>query len=262
MKYPGGKGGAGVFQTIINLIPPHRIYIEAFAGGANIYERKFPAVSSFLIERCPMQTGVLRSTIAAKSDAREKAAAFVINGDAVQVLKYWPWGGEEFVYLDPPYVLSTRTKKSIYAYEMSDDQHCELLEVLKEISDRGVKFMLSGYRNAMYDGAAEAYGWRRVDFQAMTRGGVRTESVWMNYAAPAVIADYAYVGKDFRERERIKRKVNRWIRRLEQLPALERAALLSAMRDPKVAMLATPATSDDAARCASSSATNGDEVPA
>lgn len=262
MKYPGGKGGAGVFQTIINLIPPHRVYIEAFAGGANIWERKFPAVSSFLIERDPMQAEVLRSTIAAHSDARSPAAAYVINGDAAPLLRDWQWAGDEFVYLDPPYVLSTRTKKSIYAFEMSDDDHRQLLSLLVAIEALGVKFMLSGYRNAMYDDVAGKQGWRRVDFQAMTRGGMRTESVWMNYEAPAVIADYAYVGKDFRERERIKRKVNRWIRRLEQLPALERAALLSAMRDPKVAMLATPATSDDAARCASSSATNGDEVPA
>jgi DNA adenine methylase len=255
MKYPGGKGGAGVFQTIINLIPPHRIYIEAFAGGANIYERKFPAVSSFLIERCPVQAEVLRSTIVAAGDDR----ATVINDDAISRLKYWPWGGDEFVYLDPPYVLSTRTKKAIYAYEMSDVDHRRLLTVLKAMSDCGVKFMLSGYRNAMYDDVAGKEGWRRVDFQAMTRGGLRTESVWMNYEAPAVIADYAYVGKDFRERERIKRKVNRWIRRLEQLPALERAALLSAMRDPKVAMLATNDENGDAARC-SISTINDDEI--
>ena len=256
MKYPGGKGGAGVFQTIINLIPPHRIYIEAFAGGANIYERKSPAVSSFLIERDPAQAAVLRSTIAAAGDDR----ATVINDDAISRLKYWPWGGDEFVYLDPPYVLSTRTKKSIYAHEMTDVQHCELLEVLKMLSDRGVRFMLSGYRNAMYDGVAGKEGWRRVDFQAMTRGGVRTESVWMNYKAPAVIADYAYVGRDFRERERIKRKTARWIRRLEQLPAMERASLFSAMRDLEMAMLASTTTGGDAARCASSSTINDDEI--
>lgn len=255
MKYPGGKGGAGIFQTIINLIPPHRIYIEAFAGGANIYERKSPAASSFLIERCPVQAGILRSTIAAAGDDR----AAVINDDAISRLKYWPWGGDEFVYLDPPYVLSTRTKKAIYAYEMTDDDHRDLLSLLVTMGDRGVRFMLSGYRNAIYDDVADIQGWRRVDFQAMTRGGLRTESVWMNYEASAVIADYAYVGKDFRERERIKRKVNRWIRRLEQLPALERAALLSAMRDPKVAMLATHDANGDAARC-SSSTINDDEI--
>ena len=36
MRYPGGKGGAGVYQTIINNIPPHDTYIETHLGGGNI----------------------------------------------------------------------------------------------------------------------------------------------------------------------------------------------------------------------------------
>ena len=39
MRYPGGKGGAGVYQTIINNIPPHDTYIETHLGGGNILER-------------------------------------------------------------------------------------------------------------------------------------------------------------------------------------------------------------------------------
>lgn len=259
MKYPGGKGGAGVFQTIINLIPPHRVYIEAFAGGANIYERKSPAASSILIERDPVQAGNLASTIYGNVDTRSGASVGVIHGDALDVLRNWTWEGGEFVYLDPPYVLSTRTKKSIYAYEMTDAEHRELLALLALLPS-GVKFMLSGYRNPIYDTAARIYGWHRVDFQAMTRGGVRTESVWMNYEAPAVIADYAYVGKDFRERERIKRKTARWIKRLEQLPAIERASLFSAMRDLETAMLATTGANSDGTRFASSSAKNDEGI--
>lgn len=233
MRYPGGKGGAGVYQTIINQIPPHRVYIEAFAGGCNIFERKAPAATSILIERDPVQAGVIRSRLAENSDGRPYPAARVINADAVPLLEDWAWRGDEFVYLDPPYVLETRTKKSIYAFEMSDDDHRHLLSTLAAMGDRQVKFMLSGYRNSIYDDAAGNHGWRRIDFQAMTRGGVRTESIWMNYPAPAVIADFAYVGQDFRERERIKRKVHRWVQRLQQLPAQERAALLSAMQDPE-----------------------------
>jgi len=221
MRYPGGKGGAGVYQTIINLIPQHDVYIEAFAGGGNIFERKAPAASSILVERDP--------EVAQRW--MQRADLTVINDDAISWLKSYQWTGKEFVYLDPPYVLSTRTKKSIYKFEMTDDDHRELLSVLAAISDRGVRFMLSGYRNAIYDDAARYNGWNRVDFQAMTRRGLRTESVWMNYEKPAVIADYSYVGQNFRERERIKRKVNRWIRRLQQLEPLERAALISAVRE-------------------------------
>nr|AFR43996.1 Upf31.0 major outer membrane lipoprotein [uncultured bacterium] len=50
MRYPGGKGGAGVYQTIINNIPPHDTYIETHLGGGNILERKRPAARSIGID--------------------------------------------------------------------------------------------------------------------------------------------------------------------------------------------------------------------
>jgi hypothetical protein len=44
--YPGGKRGAGVWQTLLNLIPPHRRWFELFAGGAGLWQRKAPAETS------------------------------------------------------------------------------------------------------------------------------------------------------------------------------------------------------------------------
>ncbi|HXS98634.1 MAG TPA: hypothetical protein VN736_28755 [Candidatus Limnocylindrales bacterium] len=41
--YMGGKGGAGVYQKIINLMPPHEVYIEPFLGGGAVMLRKRPA---------------------------------------------------------------------------------------------------------------------------------------------------------------------------------------------------------------------------
>lgn len=43
MGYLGAKSGSGVFQTIINLIPPHDTYIEAFLGTGAVMKRKAPA---------------------------------------------------------------------------------------------------------------------------------------------------------------------------------------------------------------------------
>lgn len=40
--YPGGKSGAGVYQRIINEIPPHDFYLEPFIGGGSVmfYKRR------------------------------------------------------------------------------------------------------------------------------------------------------------------------------------------------------------------------------
>ena len=64
----------------------------------------------------------------------------------------------------------------------------------------------------------------------MTRGGTpATEWVWMNYPEPLALHDYRYLGDDFGERQRIKRKVQRWTSRLQAMPRLERQALLAAL---------------------------------
>ena len=36
MSYFGGKGGPGVFQTIINEIPRHDLFVSAFAGHCSV----------------------------------------------------------------------------------------------------------------------------------------------------------------------------------------------------------------------------------
>ena len=41
--YTGGKDGAGVFQRLINEIPPHDVFISAFLGDCAILRRKRPA---------------------------------------------------------------------------------------------------------------------------------------------------------------------------------------------------------------------------
>jgi hypothetical protein len=51
----------------------------------------------------------------------------------------------------------------------------------------------------------------------------------MNYPTPVALHDYRYLGDNFRERERIKRKANRWVAKLQNMPVLERQALLSAI---------------------------------
>ncbi len=62
-------------------------------------------------------------------------------------------------------------------------------------------------------------------------GRPATEYLWMNYDAPDRLHDYRYLGDDFRERERIKRKKQRWVARLERMDGLERKAILWAIQE-------------------------------
>lgn len=217
MNYFGGKGGPGVFHTILRNVPPHRVYIEPFAGGANVFERKSRAEHSILIERCPLQASLLRSVIVGND-------VEILNSDCMDVLPCVPWSGDEFLYVDPPYVHSTRTSGARYNFEYSDSDHVRLLDWLSRLQ---VPFALSGYRNTIYDDVSSRFGWRRADFLAMTRGGPRQESLWFNYPSPSVIADPDYAGQDFRDRQRIKRKASRWVERFSSLPSLERQAIIS-----------------------------------
>jgi DNA adenine methylase len=83
-------------------------------------------------------------------------------------------------YLDPPYPSSTRGrwKKTAYAHEMTDEQHCKLAELLHHISGMA---LVSGYQCELYN---HLYAdWTRVEKKARVNGaGYATESLWLSPA--------------------------------------------------------------------------------
>lgn len=218
--YPGGKNGAGIYQRLINLMPPHRCYIEAFLGSGAILRRKKPAAVNFGIDA---DAGII-----ARHSAGKRADVQWICGDALRLLKAgFNWQGDELVYCDPPYLGAARSRagRAIYQHEMlSEPEHAELLRILTTIP---AMVMISGYRHPLYDRALR--NWRCVEYQAMTRGGLKPEAVWMNYPQPRELHDYSFLGEDFHDRCRIQRKIARWTRRLAGLPVLERAAVIAAI---------------------------------
>jgi len=278
MNYPGGKGGAGVAQTLINLMPPHSVYVEPFLGGAAVMRQKRPANLNVGIEQSTAtlelairdltqsawilsdrttsdlaipagivnygefsgtiavsDAGGLRDTLDTSGDdnrrpSSEPARLQMLQGDCIEWLKVnaEQLGSTALVYCDPPYVRSSRrSKRDLYSFEMSDEDHVELLNVLKQLN---CMVMISGYWSDFY--SWELAGWNSVTFQTVVRSGATaTEWVWFNYPKPVELHDYRYLGKGFRERERIKRKAKRWTERLKRMPELERQALLWAVRE-------------------------------
>lgn len=109
----------------------------------------------------------------------------ILNDDAIKVIQQQD-GPNTLFYCDPPYLHETRVTTKDYAHEMSEDQHGELMEALGAYVFRG-KFILSGYRNDLYDDWASACDWHRVDIQIDNKASsakvkeIKTECLWMNF---------------------------------------------------------------------------------
>lgn len=219
MRYPGGKNGSGTFQKIINLIPVHQVYIEPFLGSGAIMRLKLPAMHSVGIDRSA-------DVISGLQWLKSVMPVTLLCTDALSWLASVEVAADTFIYCDPPYVMSTRSDKLLYGdFELSDKQHELLLDILLSLN---CMVAISGYDNALY--REKLASWRTYEFQAVTRGGtMRTETVWMNYPEPEELHDYRYLGEDRRERERIKRKKDRWVKRLLRMKPFERHVLMQAI---------------------------------
>lgn len=81
-----------------------------------------------------------------------------------------------FMYVDPPYLLSTRRGKQ-YKHEMTDKDHEALLQTIRQSK---AKIMISGYESEMYN--EHLQGWYKKHFTSCAEGGKsRQEVVWMNF---------------------------------------------------------------------------------
>jgi len=218
-SYFGGKNGSGVYQQIINLIPPHEVYIETHLGGAAILSQKKPAKLNIGID--------LDSTVIDHWNNSGINNVTWLNTDSLSWLQQYQFTGNEFIYCDPPYLHSTRKSNHRYRFDYTDQQHIALLQLLKSLP---CNVMVSGYPSELYDDLLA--GWETHTYQSQTRGGwSATEKLWMNYSKPKVLHDYSYVGTNYRERERIKRKKLRWIDRLNNMDAVEKQTLIDAISE-------------------------------
>ena len=229
MNYKGSKNGSGVFQTIINQIPPHDGYIEGFVGSGAILRMKKPAIVNVAIDIYTSCTDQLRDAI---------PCTVVINDDVISTLRSAVdrCGCPEencFVYLDPPYLKLDidgnpvrKSQRDIYEHEFATvEQHQTLLTLIKSLN---CMVMISGYWSKLY--AAELKDWRTLSYNAMTRAGrAAREWLWMNYPEPIALHDYSFLGQNRTDRQRIKRKIQRWEKRIENMPTLEKRVLLQAM---------------------------------
>jgi len=214
-SYFGSKATSGLCQPIIAMMPPHDTYIETHLGGGAIMKKKPPALNNIGIDIDPRP--LFNFNCGYPVD--------LINGCAHYFLAHYDYQGTELIYCDPPYLLHTRTSRRKYRFDYKEQDHIELLELLKTLP---CQIILSGYRSSLYDDLL--WEWNTTEIQVMNQGGVRTEKLWFNFAIDRV--HWArFAGKNFTDRQRIKRKAQRWGKNYKALPQAERLAVLATMME-------------------------------
>ncbi len=101
------------------------------------------------------------------------------NTDAYNVIKQHDRNDTLF-YLDPPYMLGSRTNHDSYgAFEMREFEHTRLLELTQK--SEGM-FVISGYDNELYNDILN--GWtkssRQTAISSQNGSGKRTEVLWIS----------------------------------------------------------------------------------
>lgn len=110
--------------------------------------------------------------------------------DAVELIQAYN-NPDVLIYADPPYVLSTRHGKN-YRHEMTDNDHVQLLEALK--NHKG-PVVLSGYDCPLY--REHLQGWQTDSIQTYaSHAKPRTETIWMNFEQQPTLYDLAVEQND------------------------------------------------------------------
>ena len=209
----GSKGTTGLCQPLIAMCPPHDVFLETHLGGGAIMKRKPPALRNIGID-------LNRRAIDTFSCAYPVE---LHHGCAHAFLSDFDFDGRELVYSDPPYVQSARKSQRRYRFDYTDDDHVELLDILKSLP---CSVMVSGYPSRLYD--EHLRDWRSLEIQVNNQSCIVTEKLWFNFA-PDRVHWAAFAGRNFTHRQVVKRKAASWGRRYAAMPRSERLAVLAAI---------------------------------
>lgn len=132
--------------------------------------------------------GYLRGYVARIAPAAARLAAVSLEcRPALDLIGAYGQHRSVLLYVDPPYLASTRHDAARYQHEMaSDAEHRKLADALRECS---AAVVLSGYHSPLY---ADLYrGWHRHEIRTLTSNGrgdkARTEVLWSNRPLSATL---------------------------------------------------------------------------
>lgn len=177
-------------------IEPVRRGVTAIERARRFYVGTWQSFGSTLIYRSGFRTQVtphMRSSLTStwkRMDGIMAAAdrlrdAILESQEAIRVIEQYDCKDTLF-YIDPPYVLSSRTQggRRRYRHEMTDGAHVRLLETITRVDGMVV---LSGYDNDLY--REHLSGWYCTSKTTTTNGNQSaTECLWVSPRANDVTA--------------------------------------------------------------------------
>lgn len=147
-------------------------YHQSF-GTSNSSKNSWRNVQTYGGPRCATMWNFLPSAV--MECVKRLKEAQIENVDAVDLIHRYN-DKNTLIYCDPPYLPSLRMK-SMYACEMSEQKHIELLSVLKASNSM---IVISGYDSELYN--RELDGWSTDTKETTAQMGLhRTEKIWANF---------------------------------------------------------------------------------
>jgi len=107
--------------------------------------------------------------------------AHIFNEKAEEIIRVWD-GPNTLMYLDPPYLPSTRTSPNVYENEMSIDDHIHLSEIINNAKSY---MILSGYPSALYNRLYKDWNCLKKEIvnhsSQKSKKDRKIECIWLNF---------------------------------------------------------------------------------
>lgn len=147
-------------------------YHQSF-GTSNSLKNTWRNVQTYGGPRCATMWNYLPDAVI--ETCRRLKEAQIEHMDAVELIRRYD-DPNTLIYCDPPYLQSLR-KKNMYAVEMPETKHVELLQALKETRS---KVIISGYDSTLYN--EQLCDWYTDSIETTAQMGLhRTEKMWANF---------------------------------------------------------------------------------